>query len=141
MHKHKLLFVFLVVLFVALVGVAGWKGIELSSTNQFCGSCHVMKPMYESSFHNVHRDPQVNCKDCHLPNDNVVKMLSYKAYSGIKDVVSNSMGPPDIIRTTATSKKIIQANCVRCHETTVQNIHNAGGNLCFECHRSIPHGQ
>ncbi len=141
MPKNKPLFVLLVVLVIALAGIVGWKGTELSSTNEFCASCHVMKPMYESSFHNIHRAPQVNCKDCHLPNDNVVKLLSYKAYSGIKDVISNTVGPPEIIRTTAVSKKIIQTNCIRCHATLVQNIPFDGGKLCFDCHRSIPHAQ
>ena len=140
MYKKMPVFLLTIGLALVITGFAGWKGVEISSTNEFCGSCHVMKPMLESSFHSVHRAPQVNCKDCHLPNDNVVKMLGYKAYSGIKDVVSNTVGPPDQIRVTLTSKKIIQSNCVRCHATLVQNISPDGGKYCFECHRSIPHG-
>lgn len=125
---------------VIVIPIAGWKGVEYTSTDQFCTTCHVMKPQQESAYHTIHRAPQVSCKDCHLPHDNVVKMVAYKAYSGSKDVYSNLTGPPDIIRTTAASKDIIQANCIRCHQTVVQNMNTEGGMKCYECHRTIPHG-
>lgn len=126
---------------VVIIPIAGWKGVEYTSSDEFCTKCHVMEPQKETAFHTVHRSPQVNCKDCHLPNDNVVKMLAYKAYSGSKDIYSNVVGPPDILRTTNMSKTIIQNNCIRCHTTTVQNIKTTGGKQCFECHRDIPHGK
>ena len=134
---------------LVIIPLAGWKGVEYTSTDDFCVTCHVMEPQKESAFHTIHRAPEVNCKDCHIPQDNVVRMIGYKALSGSKDIYSNVVGPPDIIRTSAMSKDIIENNCIRCHSTTVQNIAttgtpttkgSAGGTRCFECHRSIPHG-
>ncbi|MFZ3100629.1 MAG: NapC/NirT family cytochrome c [Desulfitobacteriaceae bacterium] len=129
-----------IIVIVILIPIAGWKGIEYTSSDAFCVKCHVMKSHRETAYHTVHRAPQVNCKDCHLPQDNVVRMLGYKAYSGAKDIYSNVVGPPAILRTTAMSKTIIQSNCIRCHSTTVQNIVSTGGKRCFECHREVPHG-
>ena len=122
-----------------VVLLAGWKGIEATSTDQFCVTCHIMEPMAEASVHTAHRLPEVQCKDCHLPHDNPVKMLGFKAYSGIKDVAINAVGPPDVIRATPISQDIIQVNCIRCHEGLVKNM-NTEGRYCFDCHRSIPHG-
>lgn len=140
MNRQKVFWVLgLAFALVALVA-AGWKGVEASSTNQFCGSCHVMQGNYESAYHSVHRPPDVNCKDCHLPNDNVVKMLGYKAYSGLKDVMVNAVGPPEVIRATSAGKKIIQANCARCHAALVQKVSKTNDRFCFDCHRGIPHG-
>lgn len=138
--KMSLKALFLAGAVVAVVLTSGWKTVEYTSSDAFCVTCHVMQPKQESAYHTFHRAPQVTCRDCHLPQDNVVKMLGYKAYSGAKDVYSNLVGPPDHIRTTATSQSIIEANCIRCHQTTVQNIETSRGMQCFECHREIPHG-
>lgn len=116
---------------------------EHTSTNQYCGyTCHIMRPAYESSFHNVHREEMnVNCRDCHLPEENLAETLVYKAYSGARDYYKNTFDPPDVLRTTDWSRDIIQSNCIRCHQTVVEHINISGGKLCFECHRGIPHGQ
>jgi len=126
---------------IVIIPIAGWEAIEYTSTDDFCTKCHVMKDYRETASHTAHRNPQVNCKDCHIPQDNVVRMIAYKGYSGAKDIYSNVMGPPDIIHTTTMSKGIIQANCIRCHSATVETIAKTDGKRCFECHRAIPHGK
>jgi nitrate/TMAO reductase-like tetraheme cytochrome c subunit len=48
------------------LGVAAiFLGIEVSSQPDFCGSCHVMKPYYESWRTSKHND--VACVECHIP--------------------------------------------------------------------------
>lgn len=126
---------------IVIISIGGWKGIEYTSSDTFCTKCHVMESYRETAYHTAHRAPQVNCKDCHIPQDNVIKMIAYKGYSGAKDIYSNVMGPPNILQTTVMSKGIIQNNCIRCHSTTVQNIATTDGKRCFECHRQIPHGK
>jgi cytochrome c nitrite reductase small subunit len=38
---------------------------------------------------------------------------------------------------------MIQANCIRCHQETVDDIADGqmdSGRYCFECHRKVAHG-
>ena len=129
--------ILIVSLFVIVI--AGWKGIEATSADSFCTTCHIMKPMADSAGHTIHRLPEVSCKDCHLPHDNVAKMLGFKAYSGLKDLAINAVDPPELVRASAATQSIVQSNCIRCHRTMVENI-NTENQSCFDCHRSVPHG-
>jgi cytochrome c nitrite reductase small subunit len=114
---------------------------EHTSTTQYCAtSCHIMKPAGETSFHSVHREEnQVNCRDCHIPQNNIPVALVYKGYSGARDIYKNTFDPPDVLHTTEWSRKIIQENCIRCHQSVVERINTSDGKLCFECHRGEPH--
>lgn len=116
---------------------------ERSSTTQFCGTtCHIMTPPYESSFHSTHRETNgVGCKDCHIPQDNILEQIVYKGYSGARDYYKNTFAQPDVLTAKAWSKRIIQRNCIRCHSTIVERINNSDGNQCFDCHRGEPHDQ
>jgi len=114
---------------------------ERTSTNQYCGfTCHIMTPYYETSFHNVHREEnQVNCRDCHIPHDNLIETIAYKGYSGARDYYKNTFDPPDALQTKPWSQAIIQENCTRCHQTVVERVNMTDGKRCFECHRGVPH--
>ena len=140
MGKRKSLKIFILLgALVVIIPIAGWEAIEYTSTDNFCTKCHVMKDYRETALHSAHRN--VNCKDCHIPQDNVVRMIAYKGYSGAVDIYSNVTGPPDILHTTAMSKGIIQKNCIRCHSDTVENVAKTDAKQCFECHSAIPHGK
>ncbi len=129
----------LLILSVILIGFI----YNRTSTNQYCGTnCHIMNPYYASFLHNFHReDMRVNCRDCHIPKDNIAEALVYKAYSGAIDVYKNTFNQPVVIIAKPWSRRIIQRNCIRCHQTAVEHINTVGGKQCFECHRGIPHGQ
>ena len=116
---------------------------EHTSTNRYCVTeCHIMKPYYESAFHNIHREENnVNCRDCHIPENNLAEALVYKAYSGARDYYKNTFAPPKALLPKEWSKNIIQENCVRCHAIVVERINHTDGKRCFECHRGIPHEQ
>ena len=47
------------------------------------------------------------------------------------------------MRATAQTDRIVQANCIRCHNDTVESI-LAGpqpfDRTCWSCHRSVAHG-
>ena len=54
---------------------------------------------------------------------------------------------PEPLRAAEDTKRITQANCLRCHEETVSAIgdgvmdpEKTGGRFCVECHRSVAHG-
>src|SRR3990172_2372714 len=48
-------------LLLVMVGIAGWY----TSRSEFCNSCHIMEPYYQSWQKSAHKD--VACIDCHFP--------------------------------------------------------------------------
>jgi cytochrome c nitrite reductase small subunit len=113
------------------------KILAKSESPDFCVSCHVMGAEYESWLHEgAHR--RIKCVDCHLPNGDPASHYSWKAVDGLKDVAVFYSGlTPERITITAHGKRVLQENCIRCHETTVEKI-NQDRN-CWECHRRLMH--
>lgn len=108
-----------------------------------CNNCHVMDSQYEGWFHAAHVHFTA-CTDCHLPHQNIASYYLYKGYSGMRDVYSFTFKTyPAAIRATQQTDEIVQANCIRCHTDTVENI-LAGpqpfDRYCWDCHRSAAHG-
>ncbi len=63
----------------------------------------------------------------------------------MKDVVSFTLKTyPAAIRATAQTDRILQANCIRCHENTVDAVvygsAQAFDRNCWSCHRGVAHG-
>jgi cytochrome c nitrite reductase small subunit len=109
-----------------------------------CNNCHVMDSQYENWYLAAH-ERSAACTDCHLPHQNIVSYYLYKGYSGMKDVFSFTFKTyPVAIRATRQTDEIVQANCIRCHTDTVENI-VAGpqpfDRYCWRCHRSVAHGE
>ncbi len=108
---------------------------------EFCGSCHAMDEQVETYSHSPHRYA-ANCGDCHDPHGLVTGSL-YAAYTGSRDVyrvVTNTT--PSELRAYGLSKKVLQANCLRCHGdmmTAIGDTSQQGGSYCFHCHREIVH--
>jgi cytochrome c nitrite reductase small subunit len=139
----------LIVGIVALIAVAG-VGMYVTGFTAYlgsdpatCNNCHVMDAVYENWYHGGHRQ-WAGCTDCHTPHDFVPKYL-VKAESGMRHVSAFTLGEiPKAIRAKPASVKIIQANCIRCHAETVAEIGDGqmdAGRNCFECHRSVAHGE
>lgn len=131
----------LAVLIVSFIGIYvsfGPPGLYArSGTPEFCAQCHVMEMEYENWFHNGgHR--RLLCIDCHLPNDNFARHLTWKGYEGMWDAfVFYSGRVPDYIRISEAGAIIVQENCHRCHQETVARI-NEDRN-CWICHRRLSH--
>jgi len=108
-----------------------------SETPDFCSSCHVMEAEYEAWFHEgAHR--RINCVDCHLPHHNIAAHYLWKSIDGMKDVVVFYSGRvPESIKVSQHAQQVLQTNCVRCHETTVEKIDNE--RQCWSCHRRLSH--
>ena len=112
-----------------------------------CNNCHVMDYVYEGWYHAGHND-WATCNDCHTPHALIPKYY-IKALSGYHHVTTFYLGEiPDAIRAKESSREIIQENCLRCHAATVDNIEMGQiygevgpQRYCFECHRSVAHGQ
>ena len=112
-----------------------------------CNNCHVMDAVYESWYHGGHK-AWAGCNECHTPHAFIPK-YNVKALSGYHHVTAFTFGNiPDAIRAKEASRKVVQDNCVRCHEATVDSINinqmfdGAGQDrYCFECHRNVAHGE
>ena len=110
-----------------------------------CNNCHVMDAVYEGWFHSGHHN-WATCSDCHTPHALIPKYF-VKAQSGYHHVSAFVLGNiPDAIRAKESSRKVVQENCIRCHEQTVANIDigpmsDGSERYCFECHRSVAHGE
>jgi len=135
------------IVFLVALGVFAWAtdAVEyLGHQPETCNNCHVMTEQYEGWFHSAHR-AWAECADCHIPQENFIRYYSYKARSGIKDVVSFTLGTyPVAIRANEETRTILQANCMRCHAATVQDVVMAGQEFdrnCWDCHRHTAHGE
>ncbi|WP_330217060.1 cytochrome c nitrite reductase small subunit [Geobacter pickeringii] len=108
-----------------------------SESPEFCASCHVMGDQYAAWSHaGAHR--RLKCVDCHLPNGNPVVHYVWKSIDGMKDVISFNTGHiPDPITLSGHGTKVLQANCIRCHEATVARMDTT--RQCWGCHRQLRH--
>ncbi|MFZ2448528.1 MAG: cytochrome c nitrite reductase small subunit [Syntrophobacteraceae bacterium] len=113
------------------------KLLAKSETPDFCSSCHVMEAEYEAWFHEgAHR--RINCVDCHLPHDNIALHYTWKSIDGMKDVMVFYSGRvPEKIAISRHGQDVVQANCIRCHETFVEKIDTE--RQCWNCHRRLAH--
>lgn len=111
--------------------------IGVTETPKFCGLCHSMKPQHSAWEHSAHRSAR--CIDCHLPNDNAVNHYVWKTIDGNKDVFYEFSGlrEHDEIKLSPHGHKVLQANCIRCHESTVAHIDQK--RACIDCHRTAGH--
>ena len=62
----------------------------------------------------------------------------------MKDTYAFTTGNiPVAMRASDKTKKIIQANCIHCHEKTVEGILMGAqpfDRYCWDCHRNVAHG-
>ena len=133
------------VLVIASIGLAlvifvmlGPPGLLAKSERaDFCASCHVMEAEYEAWFHDgAHR--RINCVDCHLPHGNLAAHYVWKTIDGLKDMIVFYSGTvPESIKASEHAQKVLQSNCIRCHETFVEKIDNE--RQCWSCHRRLVH--
>ncbi len=122
------------------------EGLSYFSTNPAaCVNCHIMQPQYDawqkSSHHAV-----AKCIDCHLPHAFIPKYLA-KAENGYRHgerfTTQNFVEP---IFVQAAGRKILQDNCVRCHQLLAHDIATGPrGKLddltCVHCHAGVGHGE
>ncbi len=133
----------LVVALVAAAGISLFLALgppqllAKSESPLFCAGCHVMETEFDAWSHaGAHR--RLRCVDCHLPNQNAALHYTWKTIDGLKDtIVFYSGRVPERITISDHGMEVVQTNCVRCHETTVDKI--AQDRFCWNCHRRLSH--
>lgn len=123
----------------------------MSDDPEACINCHVMTPQYATWIHSSHRD-RANCNDCHVPHDNIVRKLWFKANDGMRHAYMFTFRlEPQVIKVKDAGKTVLQENCIRCHlnqlgsssiaSITLKDSESGKGHLCWDCHREVPHGR
>lgn len=115
----------------------------LSNDPKACANCHIMWPQYEgwqkSSHHAV-----ATCVDCHLPHDFIGKYTA-KAVNGYHHSVGFTLQNfHEPIQIKGNNSRILQENCLRCHEALVDDLaisaHAKSDELrCARCHATVGH--
>jgi cytochrome c nitrite reductase small subunit len=123
----------------------------LSDDPQTCINCHVMNTQYYDWTHSSH-SRVATCNDCHVPHDNIFRKYAFKAQDGLRHAtIFTFRTEPQVIYIREAGRKVVQENCVRCHEKTVgaefmyavqPNYHNyLPERDCLNCHRETPHSR
>lgn len=142
----------------SLAGVGGYtfryaEGFSYFKTDpEACANCHIMQRQYDGWLRSSHHAAAV-CVDCHLPQAFIPKYLA-KAENGWRHgklFTTQTFREP--IEVQAAGRKILQANCERCHQDLVDSMTQHGdGSIektesaslkpsCVHCHWAAGHGE
>ncbi len=115
----------------------------LADAPEACLNCHVMREPFDGWIRSSHKAVAV-CNDCHTPRGFLNKWL-VKARNGWQHSWAFTTGNfADPIRIRDFSARIVQQNCVECHQRLVSEIHRGtpGQELsCVACHGNVGHGE
>ena len=111
-----------VIIGLGIVGI--WMSVEVSSRPQFCGSCHIMEPYYESWKGSRHG--MVACVECHIPPGVTAEFRKkYEALSMVASYFTGTYG-------TNPWTEIDDAACLRCHERRLLTGGELFGDVLFD---------
>lgn len=124
----------------------------LSDNPKSCTNCHIMNEQYNSWSSSPHH-ARATCNDCHVPHDSVFNKYYVKSENGYRHsklfTLQNFHEP---IQITPMGKRVVNENCVRCHDAMTTEIRLASGGVsghensktgdidCVRCHSAVAHG-
>ncbi len=109
-----------------------------------CANCHVMGEHLSAWEKSSHR-AVATCNDCHVPHDLVGKYLTKLSQGARHSWAFTSGRFPDPLRITATDRRVVERNCVRCHSALTATMrstddrHHPATDSCVRCHASVGH--
>ena len=123
--KKFLLWFFTGLIIGVLLILGGGKAIHMTSTNDYCVSCHI-HPMSDASWKkSVHYDTRsgyrIACVDCHLPPKGDGYLWA-KGTTGLRDLWSKwtkdsaSFNWEDRRRLEVARGYVYESSCIKCHE-------------------------
>lgn len=112
-----------ILLFAVLFLAGSAYTLHATSSQEFCLSCHEMKPYAEEikfSPHAKDKDGKpIACNQCHIPQGFGPRFLAVKMYSGLKDLAVHVVVKPEKLDRLAhqpvARRFIDDANCLACH--------------------------
>ena len=156
---------------VFLAGMIFWGGfnwsMELTNTESFCISCHVMRDHvyqeYKETIHYTNRTGvRASCPDCHVPKEWVHKVVrkvqaSNELYHWLRGSIDTrekfeAKRPLLADHVWQSMRETDSRECRNCHgnafmnpmaqETRAWKMHDLGagwGMTCIDCHKGIAH--
>lgn len=121
----------------------GEGGSYFSSDPKSCVNCHIMREPYDA-WQKASHHAFATCNDCHVPHDFVGKYLA-KADNGFRHSKGFTLQDfHEPIRIKPRNARLVQENCIRCHEDITREItsHGSAGdpsNNCLRCHSTVGH--
>lgn len=160
-RRIRILFLFAGVILSALLFWSGNKALKLTSTNQYCMSCHIHPTADQSWKMSTHYNNSsgiiVGCTECHLPPKGDGYFFA-KAKTGIKDLYGFYFKDSSKIdwekkRLLEYAKGIVyEKSCLECHQNLFPvTLSVNGGNAhllyttskdpvnCLNCHLNVGH--
>jgi nitrate/TMAO reductase-like tetraheme cytochrome c subunit len=154
-----------------LVAGGGAVAVHQTNTTEFCTGCHVYDEFaadYRESSHWTNTaGVQVDCADCHIPDNNLASMLWTKATSGAQAFwayyVQGIDAPSEFAeirpaleeQAHAWFKAADSRTCRSCHavesmqleqqsaaaRASHQSLGPGNATTCVDCHAGVPHGR
>lgn len=147
----------------AILILGGGKAIDITSTNEYCVSCHI-HPMADAAWKkSVHYDTEsgtrIGCVECHLPPKGE-NYLYHKAQTGLRDLWSYwtkdsaSFNWEEKGRLEVARGHVFESSCKKCHVNLFpakltkegENAHlyytqttNSDDLHCINCHLNAGH--
>jgi cytochrome c nitrite reductase small subunit len=119
-------------------------GSYFSDDPKACVNCHIMRDQFDG-WQKASHHAAATCVDCHLSHDNIAAKYATKGFNGFfhsKAFTMQDFHEP--IRIHEFNSRILQDNCVRCHQGLVCDIlapeKLGGGPNCVHCHQHAGHG-
>lgn len=144
MHKSRAFFISILIGVLVGLGLYTFRyaeGLSYFSANpKACTNCHIMQPQYDS-WQKASHHIAATCVDCHLPHNLVEKYLAKadNGYRHSKGFTLQNFHEPIMI--TPRNSKILQDNCIRCHEPLVHGqLASSSSIRCVHCHSGVGHG-
>lgn len=109
-----------------------------------CLNCHLMQPQFDS-WQKASHHTAASCVDCHLPQTFPAKYIakSDNGYRHSKGFTFQDFPEPIVI--SKSGARILQENCLRCHDAMVHDLTLANPRdasfRCVHCHASVGHGE
>ena len=137
--------------------------MDVTSTDEYCASCHVHPQATQSWKLSVHHDTEsgviIHCVDCHLPPGGVAHVWE-KSKAGIRDVYGVLFKDTDAIDWEEKSRRehavnyVFKESCLFCHQNLYpRGISKKGADAhlhydqhadelrCLNCHIDAGHFQ
>jgi len=111
-------------LLLAVLFVVTFSAVQVTSTPRFCGSCHIMKPYYESWRHSSHG--KIACVECHIaPGVTAELRKKFEALSMVARYFTGTYS-------TKPWTEVEDAACLRCHERRLLAGKERLGDVLFD---------
>jgi cytochrome c nitrite reductase small subunit len=116
------------------------EGYHASGNPRVCITCHSMDGAGATWQMSNHK--QFACVECHMPASGTVPRVVYKMRAGLHDLYHELIRDyPASLSISATGRRVVNGNCLRCHRSTVERpVAFAGERItCTGCHRHTVH--